>query len=124
VNPGEEMAQQLAKKAEVVLFMIIMLTFASKNPNSWDLLLRFIKYVCTCSVNNASISAHSLFSVLSPRRIGEIAEDKCLLPDHKFPEFFNSDDKQYTINSLDAKLDSAVQVLSASSLHHCGLTFI
>jgi hypothetical protein len=109
VNLSEEMAHQLSKKVETVLFIVS--EFAFKNPNSDDL-RRFAEYVHNSFVNDSSMTIHSLFSVLSSRRLRGIAEDRCL-PDHKFPEFFNSDEKLYAINSLENKLDSAVrQVLS------------
>jgi hypothetical protein len=114
------MARQLSNKVETVLFIVS--EFAFKNPNSDDL-QRFVECVHNSFVNDCSMTIHSLFSVLSSRRLRGIAEDRCI-PDHKFPEFFNSEEKLYTINSLENKLDGAVrQVLSVSPPHRC-LTFI
>jgi hypothetical protein len=121
VNLDEEMAQRLSSKAEAVLFIVS--SFASNNPNSWDL-LRFAEYVHNFLDDNSSISTHSLFSVLSARRLVEIADDRYLVPDYNFPEFVSREAKQDMLTSLEAKLDSAIQALSASPPYHCGLNFI
>jgi hypothetical protein len=110
------MAQRLANKADSVLSIVTAV--ASKNPNSWDL-LRVVEYVPRTS-NDSSMSAHSPISVLSSRCLREISEDRNLLPDHKFPEFFNSEEKQHTIKSLEDKLDQVFSVVSPP--YHCGLT--
>jgi hypothetical protein len=96
-------------------------------------LLRRIRTTLICynslsmSITPRSIVHHvgSLFSVvLSSRRLRAIAEDRCLLPDHKFPELFNSAEKKYTLSSLEAKVDSAIQVLYVSLIHDCGMIIV
>jgi hypothetical protein len=58
------------------------------------------------------------------RRLHKSAEDEYLLPGHKFPELFDSNEQQYTIHSLEDKLNNAILVLSVNPLFHHGLTWI